>query len=80
MQHRRAAEPDDEVDDGAAVDDLRECVGADRERREVREQVQRAGPVAPTKQRHGHAASNVMLPTHFVQCTPGCAGRITRAG
>ena len=80
MQQRRPAKPHDEIDDRAAIDDLGERVGADRERDEMREQMQRARAVAPGEDRAAHAASNIRLPTHLVQCTPGWAGRITRAG
>ena len=45
------------------------------------QQVQRAGTVHAAKPgEHGYARSNVIVPAHLVQWTPGIAGPITRAG
>ena len=53
----------------------------DQQARGEREQVQRARTVQAAKPgEHGYARSNVIVPAHLVQWTPGIAGPITRAG
>ena len=51
----------------------------ERETGDHGEQVQRAGTVPAQESAHGQLR-NVRLATHLVQCTPGLAGTITRAG
>lgn len=74
----RATQPEhDAVGIPGQVERAGQRVGCDREGREDAQQVDRAGPVAVAEPAH-HA--NTIAPTHLVQCTPGSAGTITRAG
>ena len=73
MDDRAEREPDQDPRRVAALGDLQQREGDERQRDEVREQVQRGGAVAGP-----HA--NSIDATHFVLCTPGSAGTMIRAG
>ena len=76
MQNRGADEPDREVDDTATPNDLSERITRDRECDRVYGDLQDGyADGSPL-----HSRRKVRLPIHLVQCTPGTAGRISRAG
>ena len=74
VQHDRADQPEHDPLPAAELERLQQRPGGQRERREVREQVQRRGAVARPHARNSSA------PTHFVLCTPGSPGTMIRAG
>src|SRR5207247_3425381 len=73
VQQQRGEEPGEHVVGAAHVDELQDRPARGRERDRVRGEVQRGGAV-------GAPHTKVILATHFVQCTPGRAGTMTRAG
>ena len=73
----RAREPEHDAQRVADhVEHPRERVGGDRDAGRDGEQVQRAGAVLAAEGVH----ANLSSPTHLVQCTPGIAGIMMRAG
>ena len=74
MRDDGAGEPEQDARRVADVEQLQERPGDQRQRGEVREQMQRGGAVAPAHVR------NSIRPTHFVLCTPGRPGTMIRAG
>ena len=66
-------QPDEDPQRVGAVDELQQRPRDERQRHEVRDQVQRGCAVAGP-----HA--NSIEETHFVLCTPGSAGTMIRAG
>ena len=82
-----ASKPGDEVHDGAPAHDLNDRVRRHSQCPRMRKYVQQArGEVTQPRsawrvsQSPPHTLRKVRLPIHFVQCTPGAAGTMIRAG
>ena len=81
MEDRAADEPDQDVESSreARIEHAADGVDHERDREQMAGEVQRGRPVAAPCA-GDHDAIHVRLATHFVQCTPGSAGTMIRAG
>ena len=75
----RAREPDQHPQQRRVAEQEERGVRGEREARHQQRELGGGGADAPGQRDH-HAARKVIERTHFVQCTPGSAGTITRAG
>ena len=79
VQQRGADEPGEPVDRVPAAEDLIDRPSGHEEHQQVAHQMQRVRAVEAPEARH-HASRNRIEASHLVQCTPGSAGMMIRAG